>query len=86
MFCAKICFIFFIKNFIKNNYIHLLTCIVVWRSLVVSGTACRKSTVRFSAGHPIADSLLGFTNVEDNGAILCTLYIGALPVRSPTTK
>ncbi len=61
-------FHFFIKTFIKNNYIHPLTCIVVWGSLVVSAPACRKSTVRFSAGTP-ADSLLRY-NVEDNGTNL----------------
>jgi hypothetical protein len=71
---------------VYTNYLYIKTCSVrkyasFFCRLVVSAPACRKSTVRFSAG--TLDSLLRY-NVEDKGTILRTPLIRSLPVKWPT--
>jgi hypothetical protein len=41
--CENMLSFFLYQKCYKNNYIHLLTCIVVWRSIVVSAPSCRSS-------------------------------------------
>ncbi len=58
-----------------NNYIHLLICKLVWRSIVVSAPSCRSSRFDSLPGILADSNSLLRCNVEDNGALLCTPYM-----------